>query len=177
MSARRSPRRCRRPASSKATRLARSARASRWRRCDAMDRGIEGSDDLRGTRFVATCFNRLPRCPELSGSALLLTGCFLGPVKPHRIVDQQFALQVWSGRNVRNKIDQQAVVRHVVLQIRMRPVGAPEYTIRESLDDAPGEWDHIAVGVLLAVQRGRARLRQPFRATDLGPDVYVIPHE
>src|SRR5216684_7397859 len=42
MSARRSPRRCRRPASSKATRLARSARASRWRRCDGTDRGIEG---------------------------------------------------------------------------------------------------------------------------------------
>src|SRR3984893_6301406 len=157
MSARRSPRRCRRPALSKATRLARSARASRWRRCDGMDRGIEGSGgDLRGTRFVAACLNRLPRGPELSGSALLSTGCFLGPVKPHRIVDQQLALQVWRGRNMRNKIEQQAVVRHVILQIRMRPIGAPKYAIRESLDDAPGEWDHVAVGVLLAVQRRRA---------------------
>src|SRR5450631_338316 len=42
MFARRSPRRCRRPALSKATRLVQSARASRWRRCDGMDRGIEG---------------------------------------------------------------------------------------------------------------------------------------
>src|SRR5450756_663744 len=41
MSARRSPRPCPRPASSMATLLARSAKASRWRRCDATGRGTE----------------------------------------------------------------------------------------------------------------------------------------
>ena len=57
-----------------------------------------------------------------------LSGLFR-PVKPHRIVDQELALQRSCGRDVRDEIDQQAVVRHVVLQVGMRPVGAPEYAI------------------------------------------------
>ena len=47
MSARRSPRRCRRPASLKATPLVRSARASPSRRCDDMGRGTESGTNFR----------------------------------------------------------------------------------------------------------------------------------
>src|SRR3954470_12111208 len=59
----------------------------------------------------------------------------------------------------------------------MWPVGPPEHTIRKSLDNAPREWDHVAIGVLLAIQRGRAGDRQTLRTTDLGPHVWVFPHE
>ena len=58
-----------------------------------------------------------------------------------------------------------------VFQIGVRPVGSPEHAIRESLDDTPREWDHIAVSLPLAIYRGRARDRKALRATDLGPDV------
>src|SRR5258708_39727679 len=67
MSARRSPRRCRRPTLSKATRLARPARASRWRRCDGMARGLEGGGDLRGTRFVAGLLQPASALAEIVG--------------------------------------------------------------------------------------------------------------
>jgi hypothetical protein len=46
---------------------------------------------------------------------------------------------------VRNEIDQQAVVGHVVLQIGMRPVGAPEHVIGKS---QPGVFVNCVVSVI-----------------------------
>ncbi len=56
---------------------------------------------------------------------------------------------------MRNEIDQQAVVGHVVLQIGMRPVRAPENAIREFLHDFSREGHNVAIGVLLAIESAR----------------------
>jgi hypothetical protein len=60
------------------------------------------------------------------------------------------------GGDVRDEVDQQAVVGHVVLQVRVRPVGAPQHAVGEALDHLARERHHVAVGVALAVQRRRA---------------------
>jgi hypothetical protein len=59
------------------------------------------------------------------------------PIKPHRIIDQQFVLQLRCHRDMRDEVDQQAVVGHVIPEIGMRPVGAPQHAIGKALDDAP----------------------------------------
>ena len=53
------------------------------------------------------------------------TWVLVRPVQAHRIVYEQPPLGVSSARDVRDEIDQQPVVRHMVLEVRMRPVGAP----------------------------------------------------
>ena len=53
---------------------------------------------------------------------------------------------------MRQIIYQQTVVRHVVFQIRVRPVGAEQHAVGELLHQAAGEGHDIGVGVLLAVQ-------------------------
>jgi hypothetical protein len=83
----------------------------------------------------------------------------LGPAQSRRIVDQQLALQFGRYRNVRNEIDQEAVVGRVPLQIRMRPIGAPEHAVGEGFDDAAGERNDVLIGILLAGERGECRYR------------------
>jgi hypothetical protein len=78
---------------------------------------------------------------------------------------------------VRDEVHQQAVVGHVVLQVGVRPVGAPEHAIRELLDDAFRERDHVGVGILLAIQRLGTGDRQPLGTAHLAPDVGVLAHE
>ena len=78
---------------------------------------------------------------------------------------------------MRDEIDQKAVVGHVVLQVRMRPVRSPQRAVGEFFDQAAGEGDDVAIGVLFAVQRRRPRKRQPLGAGDLAPDVRVLAHE
>ena len=55
-----------------------------------------------------------------------------------------------------NEIHQQAIVGHVVFQVWVRPVCAPEHAIGEFIDDAFGKGNDIAVRILLAVQGIRA---------------------
>jgi hypothetical protein len=56
------------------------------------------------------------------------------PVEPHRVVHEQPPLLLRCARDIRNEVHQQPVVRHMVLQVRMRPVGPPEHAVRERLD-------------------------------------------
>ena len=58
-----------------------------------------------------------------------------GQYKSHRVIDQQFALQLGGHGDVRDKVNQQAVVGHVIFQIQVRPVGAPEHTVRGTFHD------------------------------------------
>src|SRR4051812_16905353 len=51
------------------------------------------------------------------------------PVEPHRVLYQELPLQISGRGDVRNIVDQQAVVRHVVLEVRVRPIGAPQHAI------------------------------------------------
>ena len=46
---------------------------------------------------------------------------------------------------MRNEIHQQAIIGHVVFQVRVRPVGAPENAVRELIDDALGKGDDVCV--------------------------------
>src|SRR5947209_10017952 len=81
---------------------------------------------------------------------------FLGPVKPHRVVDEQLPLQLGRRRDMRQDVDQEAVVGHVVLEVWMRPVGAPDDPVWEGLDDLAGKGDEVAIGGALAIERRRA---------------------
>ena len=71
-----------------------------------------------------------------------------------------FLLQLGGRRDLRDHVDQHAVVRRLLRHVRMRPVGAPDHAVREALDDRARERHHVVVG--------RARDREPLRAGDLG---------
>ncbi len=73
-------------------------------------------------------------------------------------------------RDARQQVDQLAVVGHVRLEVRVRPVRAPQHAIRERLDDAARERHEVVVA-------RRTAARQAFRAADLRPDVRVIAHQ
>src|SRR5580704_17678080 len=58
-----------------------------------------------------------------------------GPIKPHRVVDQQRLLQRRRGRDLGDVIDQDTVVRRHLLHVGVRPVGAPNDPVGEMLDE------------------------------------------
>src|SRR3546814_18990646 len=62
------------------------------------------------------------------------------------------------------------------LQIGVRPVGAPQYAIRKSLDQTPSKRHNILVGAAFAIQRGRTRFSEALGATDLAPAIFVFAH-
>ena len=66
---------------------------------------------------------------------------------------------------MRDEINQQAIVGHVVLQVRVRPVGAPEHAVGEALDDPARERHDVAIGMALAPACGRAGDAEPFPGT------------
>src|SRR5258706_12561740 len=72
------------------------------------------------------------------------------PVKPGRIVDEQFRAQRLIGGEVRNQVDEVAVVGHLA-NVRVRPIGAPKNTIRRGRDELCREWDGIRI---IAAGRG-----------------------
>ena len=76
-----------------------------------------------------------------------------------------------------DEVDQEPVVGHVVLEVGMRPVGAPQHPVRKFLDHLARERDDVAIGVCLAVQRRRTGDRQALGTAHLAPDVLVIVHE
>ena len=118
------------------------------------------------------CPGRVCRVPQVLRSASRAEAPAFGPVQAHRVVDSSLLLQrCGRRRDVRDEVDQQPVVGHVVLQVGVRPVGAPEHAVGEGLDDAPGERHHVAVGSPLAGQRLRAGDRQPLGAAHLAPHV------
>ena len=78
---------------------------------------------------------------------------------------------------VRNEIDQQSIIGHVILQIRMGPIGPPNDTVTECIDQAFGKGNHIVVGVSLTIQGRGPRHRQAFGTCDFAPDIGVLTHE
>ena len=76
-----------------------------------------------------------------------------------------------------DEVHQQPVIRHVVLQIGVWPVGAPQHAVWELFDDRPGKRNHVAVGVLLTSQGLGAGDRQALGATYLAPHIGVFAHE
>src|SRR6516164_8268871 len=79
--------------------------------------------------------NRLP----------LLRVMLLGPIKPHWIVDQQTPLRCGARRDLRNIVDQDAVVGCFFFHIRVRPIGAPDDAIGEALDQCPAERHDVVI--------------------------------
>ncbi len=73
-------------------------------------------------------------------------------------------------------VDEESVVRHVALEVRVRPVGAPQDPVGELLDHTAAEGHHVGVRVPLAVERGGAGDGEPLGAGHLHPDV-VAGHE
>ncbi len=92
------------------------------------------------------------------------------PVKTQGIVDQQASLQLRRGRELRNQVDQVAIVRHVGLEVGMRPIRAPEHAIGEQLDEASRERHEVTVV-------RRATDRQPLGAAHLRPNMRMPAHQ
>src|ERR1700742_3664405 len=87
------------------------------------------SGSTRLCRLVTRARNTVSkRCIEIS----VLFG--FRPVKPQRITHEQFVWALCSGRDVGDEVDQQAVVRHVALQVGMGPVRAPQDAVGEGFD-------------------------------------------
>src|SRR6202008_1795101 len=101
---------------------------------------------------------------ERSGWRLAVGGWWRLPVQALRVVHEKFRAQ-WRRRgDARQQIDQVTVVRHVSLEIRVRPIGAPEHAVGERLDDAACEGHEVVVP-------GRSAARQGLRAADLRTEV------
>jgi hypothetical protein len=88
------------------------------------------------------------------------------PIEPRRIVDKQRLHQFSARGYKRQKVDQRAVVGHVLLDVGMRPVGAPQHAVGETLDQGPGEGDGIV--------EGRSGARDALRPADLHPEALVL---
>src|SRR5690606_28335004 len=81
--------------------------------------------------------------------------CSFLPVEASRVVHEQLPLQFGCLCDVGDVVDQQPVVRHVVLEVGVRPIRAPQHPVGELLDDASRERDDVSVSALLAVQGAR----------------------
>src|SRR5438067_7445293 len=64
-------------------------------------------------------------------------------VQPRRVVDEDLALQLRLRHHLREEIHEVAVVRHVLADVGMRPVGAPEDALGRSVDELPREWNGV----------------------------------
>src|SRR6187549_3815416 len=102
------------------------------------------------------------------------TQCTSTPIQAHRVVDEQLTLQFRCPRNVWHVVNEEPIIGHVVLEIRVWPVGAPEHSIGKCFDESPGKRNHVAIGVPFAVDRGRSRDRQSLGAADFRPDIFVL---
>jgi hypothetical protein len=89
---------------------------------------------------------------------------------------EQLALRLRCRCDLRDVVHQQAVVGHVVLQVRMWPIRSPQHAIGERVDEPLRKRDDIAIRVLLAVERRRSADAQTLGAAHLRPDVLVLAH-
>jgi len=71
---------------------------------------------------------------------------------------------VLASERSRDEVDDRAVIGHVVVQIRVRPVGSPEHASRETLDDPSRERYDVAVvrGPTRLSRSGQVTLHQKF---------------
>src|SRR5882762_3625064 len=89
-------------------------------------------------------------------------------VEPRRIVHQDFMLQRRLRRHQCEQVDQVAVVRHVLADVGMRPVGAPQDPVRRGFDQRAGERHRVG--------ERRSFRRHALGAANLDPAVLVV-HE
>ncbi len=99
----------------------------------------------------------------------------------HRISLNQTSKGAWVGHqqampgvvgqcNARNIVDEQPVVGHVALQVRMRPVRAPQHAVRKMFDHTPRERNDVLI-------RGRAGDAQALGTGYLAPEILMFKHQ
>src|SRR5689334_21765063 len=66
-----------------------------------------------------------PIAPVPAMQNFITLECTSLPIQTHRVIDQQLLLRLARRRDLRDVVHEQAIVRHVVLQVRMRPVRTP----------------------------------------------------
>src|SRR5438067_1466155 len=86
------------------------------------------------------------------------------PIEAPRIVDEERVALRIAWRDLTQQIDEIAVVGHF-LEIRMRPIGAPERTVAEIGDQLAREWDRVLPR--------RPLTRDALGAADFHPDVLL----
>src|SRR5256884_6670046 len=86
--------------------------------------------------------------PLSSGRAGRSDG-LVGPVEPHRVLDEELVLLPSRDGDVGYVVDQEPVVGHVVGEVGVGPVGAPEHAVGELVHDPAGDWEHVRVRVPL----------------------------
>src|SRR5580693_9784974 len=67
------------------------------------------------------------------------------PVESHRIIDQQRLLLRRARCDLRNPIDQHAVVGGFLLHVRMRPVSPPDHPVAKMLDERATERHDVVI--------------------------------
>src|ERR1043165_4563540 len=94
----------------------------------------------------------------------------LEAIEARRVVDQERLALLLRGRDLGEVVDHHAVVRNL-LQVRMRPVGAPDGLRRKLLDQLSREGNRVLPG--------RRLPGDPLAAAHLHPDVAVLhqPHQ
>ena len=102
---------------------------------------------------------------------------FLRPVKVHWVINKQLLARCLVWCDLCDELYQETIVRHVVFEVGVRPVGAPQDAVRELRNEALGKRHDIEVGRGCAVQCLGSCHRQAFWAGHLAPDVRVFSHK
>src|ERR1700732_4152059 len=101
-------------------------------------------------------------CIVAARSGLAMPSAMPSPIAirtcTHSSFDQYLVLKFRFRREQRNQVDEIAVVRHH-LDVRVRPIGAPDDPVDRRLDDLPGERHRVG--------KGRAGGGDPFAAAHL----------
>src|SRR3954463_7138600 len=74
-----------------------------------------------------------------------------GPIQARRVVHQQLALELGRRGDVRDEVHQEPIIGHVVLEVRVWPIGSPQYAVGERLDDLAREGNDVSVCIALPV--------------------------
>src|SRR5689334_7445988 len=123
--------------------------ASRWNTCGSRGSGCAPRQSFGVTwlKYGAPAMQPSQGCPHVC--VLGVVGRVAQPaiasttrnraatskrIEARGIVDENPFLQRRLGRHLREEVDEVTVVRHVLADVRMRPVGAPEDAIGRRLD-------------------------------------------
>ena len=95
----------------------------------------------------------------MASSGAIRVSNFFRPVKPHRIGHQELGLKLGRRRDAWDQVHQLAVVGKAVLQVWVRPVGAPQHAIGVPLDHQADDRDEAVEG---------RSMKREIRARDMG---------
>ena len=105
-------------------------------------------------------------CPRGAYRALAHPRTFRKSEQLRRIVDQHAPARRLARRDLGDRVDQLAVVGHVLVDVGMRPVGAPDDALGRVVGDVARERDRVA--------ERRRLLRHPVGAAELDPDAAAV---